>query len=199
MCLFNLVLIPLYGINGAAIATVLSQFIANFFYDLFDNNIKPLIIIKTRALFPGKLFLEVTTNLVIYQYHLYEYIRIFLLCLSKNVSVCIALAHNNNMLRNTYIKPRLDDLRSIFRKDSRLHISRSQFSQISDRMFCQWLFCGMLFINHWTANGVDTDFFDHGCYCFMSICFLVRNVKKTSSGTSWKRNSFVETVVTDSI
>ena len=50
--LFNLALIPRYGINGAAMATVLSQFIANFLYDLFDNSIRDLVIIKTRALFP---------------------------------------------------------------------------------------------------------------------------------------------------
>jgi O-antigen/teichoic acid export membrane protein len=50
--LFNLVLIPRYGINGAAMATVLSQFIANFLYDLFDSSIRSLLIIKTKALFP---------------------------------------------------------------------------------------------------------------------------------------------------
>jgi O-antigen/teichoic acid export membrane protein len=48
----NFVLIPRYGINGAAAATVLSQFIANYFYDLFDRSIRSLLIIKTRALFP---------------------------------------------------------------------------------------------------------------------------------------------------
>jgi O-antigen/teichoic acid export membrane protein len=50
--LFNLALIPRYGINGAAMATVLSQLIANFLYDLFDSSIRDLVIIKTRALFP---------------------------------------------------------------------------------------------------------------------------------------------------
>lgn len=50
--LFNLVLIPRYGINGAAMATVLSQFIANFLYDLFDRSVRNLVIIRTRALFP---------------------------------------------------------------------------------------------------------------------------------------------------
>jgi len=50
--LFNLILIPRYGINGAAMATVLSQFIANFLYDLFDRSVRSLVIIKTRALFP---------------------------------------------------------------------------------------------------------------------------------------------------
>ena len=50
--MFNVILIPRYGINGAAIASVLSQFIANFAYDLFDSSIRNLVIIKTRALFP---------------------------------------------------------------------------------------------------------------------------------------------------
>ncbi len=50
--LFNLVLIPRYGINGAAMATVLSQCIVYFLYDLFDTGIRNLLIIKTKALFP---------------------------------------------------------------------------------------------------------------------------------------------------
>ena len=50
--IFNLALIPRYGINGAAMATVLSQLIVNFLYDLFDKSIRDLVIIKTRALFP---------------------------------------------------------------------------------------------------------------------------------------------------
>jgi O-antigen/teichoic acid export membrane protein len=50
--LFNVILIPRYGINGAAVASVLSQFISNFLYDLFDSSIRSLVIIKTRALFP---------------------------------------------------------------------------------------------------------------------------------------------------
>ena len=50
--LLNLALIPHYGINGAAIATVLSQFIANYFYDFFDGSTRDLFVIKLRALFP---------------------------------------------------------------------------------------------------------------------------------------------------
>lgn len=50
--LLNLALIPLYGINGAAMATVLSQFIANFLYDFFDNSLRDLVVIKIKALFP---------------------------------------------------------------------------------------------------------------------------------------------------
>lgn len=48
----NLALIPRYGINGAAVATVLSQFIANFLYDFFDHSTRDVVIIKIRALFP---------------------------------------------------------------------------------------------------------------------------------------------------
>lgn len=48
----NLVLIPHYGVSGAAIATVLSQFAANYLYDVFDVTSKPLFIMKTRALVP---------------------------------------------------------------------------------------------------------------------------------------------------
>jgi O-antigen/teichoic acid export membrane protein len=51
--LLNLVLIPRYGINGAAIATVLSQFVANYLFDIFDSSTRGLLIIKTKALFPN--------------------------------------------------------------------------------------------------------------------------------------------------
>jgi O-antigen/teichoic acid export membrane protein len=50
--LLNLVLIPRYGINGAAAATVLSQFFVNFLYDFFDKNTRDIAIIKMKALFP---------------------------------------------------------------------------------------------------------------------------------------------------
>ncbi len=50
--LLNLVLIPRYGINGAATATLLSQFIANFLYDFFDTSVRDLVFIKIKALFP---------------------------------------------------------------------------------------------------------------------------------------------------
>lgn len=50
--LLNLALIPRYGINGAAIATVLSQFMVNYLYDFFDRSTRDLFVIKIRALFP---------------------------------------------------------------------------------------------------------------------------------------------------
>ena len=49
--LLNLALIPSYGINGAAVATVLSQFVANYLYDLFDSSTRRLLVVKTRAIF----------------------------------------------------------------------------------------------------------------------------------------------------
>ncbi len=50
--LLNLALIPLYGIAGAAVATVISQCIANFLYDFFDTSLKELVAIKLNSLFP---------------------------------------------------------------------------------------------------------------------------------------------------
>ena len=50
--ILNFMLIPRYGINGAAMATLISQFVANFLYDFFDPSLKPLVIIKMKALFP---------------------------------------------------------------------------------------------------------------------------------------------------
>lgn len=56
--LLNLALIPSYGINGAAVATVLSQFVANYLYDLFDSSTRSLLVTKTKALFPIHYFLK---------------------------------------------------------------------------------------------------------------------------------------------
>lgn len=50
--LLNIVMIPLYGIYGAAIATLISQFIANFVYDFFDNDVKEIRNIKIKSFFP---------------------------------------------------------------------------------------------------------------------------------------------------
>lgn len=48
----NYLLIPKYGINGAAIATIFSQFIANYVYDFFDKDLHQQLKMKTRAFFP---------------------------------------------------------------------------------------------------------------------------------------------------
>lgn len=47
----NLVLIPRYGINGAAIATLLCTIFANYLMDWFDKDLRDLLAIKHRALF----------------------------------------------------------------------------------------------------------------------------------------------------
>ena len=48
----NLILIPLYGIYGAAIATLLGQMTANLIYDIFDKQTYPSLKLKTNALNP---------------------------------------------------------------------------------------------------------------------------------------------------
>ena len=48
----NLILIPLYGIYGAAIATLLGQMTANLLYDIFDKQTYPSLKLKTNALNP---------------------------------------------------------------------------------------------------------------------------------------------------
>ena len=55
--LLNLWLIPLYGVAGAATATLLAQFIANVGYDPFDKRLHQQLKMKTKAFFmPWKLF-----------------------------------------------------------------------------------------------------------------------------------------------
>ncbi len=48
----NLILIPLYGIYGAAIATLIGQMTANLVYDIFDKQTYSSLKLKTNALNP---------------------------------------------------------------------------------------------------------------------------------------------------
>jgi len=48
----NYILIPIYGINGAAVATLLGQFIANYIYDFFDKDLYAQLKMKTKSFFP---------------------------------------------------------------------------------------------------------------------------------------------------
>jgi O-antigen/teichoic acid export membrane protein len=50
--IFNYILIPIYGINGAAVATLLSQLIANYIYDFFDKDLHHQLKMKTKAFLP---------------------------------------------------------------------------------------------------------------------------------------------------
>jgi len=52
----NLILIPAYGIYGAAIATLLGQMAANLIYDIFDKQIYPSLKMKINALNPFYFF-----------------------------------------------------------------------------------------------------------------------------------------------
>ena len=49
---FNYILIPKYGINGAAIATLIGQFTANYVYDIFDKDLHYQLKMKTMSIFP---------------------------------------------------------------------------------------------------------------------------------------------------
>ena len=48
----NYILIPIYGINGAAISTLLAHFSANILYDMFDRRVRGQLKYKLRAFFP---------------------------------------------------------------------------------------------------------------------------------------------------
>jgi len=53
--ILNLILIPKYGGIGAAIATLIAQFMAGYFFDLFNSHTRKTFFMKTRSLFfmPG--------------------------------------------------------------------------------------------------------------------------------------------------
>jgi len=48
--ILNLVLIPIYGLSGAAIATVISQFFATFLYDFLTSETRPMGAQKVKAI-----------------------------------------------------------------------------------------------------------------------------------------------------
>jgi O-antigen/teichoic acid export membrane protein len=48
----NYVLIGKYGVQGAAMATLIAQFSANYLYDFFDKDLKSQRLMKSRSLFP---------------------------------------------------------------------------------------------------------------------------------------------------
>ncbi len=55
---FNVLLIKIYGIIGAAIATLISQIVANIIYDFFDNDVRVALKQKLRALILYDLILK---------------------------------------------------------------------------------------------------------------------------------------------
>ena len=48
--LLNFILIPLYGINGSAFATLVSLLVGNYIIDYFDPELKTLVKLKNNAL-----------------------------------------------------------------------------------------------------------------------------------------------------
>jgi len=56
---FNFILIPLYGINGAAVATLLSQLGSNYLYDLFDKNLRYQFYMKIGSFNPRNLYKQI--------------------------------------------------------------------------------------------------------------------------------------------
>ncbi|MNJ81019.1 hypothetical protein D3C77_796320 [compost metagenome] len=51
--LLNLVLIPVYGVQGAAISTMVTLFVANYLINYFDRDLKQLVSICNRSLTLG--------------------------------------------------------------------------------------------------------------------------------------------------
>lgn len=50
----NIVLIPLYGIEGAAIATLIAIIVGNYLINYFDKDLRGLVVISNRGIFFGK-------------------------------------------------------------------------------------------------------------------------------------------------
>jgi O-antigen/teichoic acid export membrane protein len=54
--LLNYILIPIYGITGAAVATLVGQVVANYLYDFFDKTQHEHLRIKNFSFFPIYLY-----------------------------------------------------------------------------------------------------------------------------------------------
>jgi len=54
----NVLLIPKYGINGAAIATLICSFGVNYVYDIFDKRSHSQLKMKTKSFFPVHYFFK---------------------------------------------------------------------------------------------------------------------------------------------
>ena len=52
----NVIMIPRFGIVGAAVATIMSQIFANYIYDLFNNDLRDQFVMKTKAVNPIYIF-----------------------------------------------------------------------------------------------------------------------------------------------
>ena len=58
--ILNMWLIPIYGIFGAAMATLISQFVVNYMYDIFDKKVHEQFYLKNKAIFlPYKAFKKI--------------------------------------------------------------------------------------------------------------------------------------------
>ncbi len=60
--ILNYILIPKYGINGSALATLLGQFVSNYLYDLFDKDLHEQLKMKTMSFFPFHIFKRIKNN-----------------------------------------------------------------------------------------------------------------------------------------
>ena len=54
--ILNYILIPIYGIMGAAIATLIGQFVANYIYDIFDSSLHQQLKMKSMSFIPIHIF-----------------------------------------------------------------------------------------------------------------------------------------------
>jgi O-antigen/teichoic acid export membrane protein len=60
--ILNYLLIPIYGIKGAAMATLAGQLTSNYLYDIFDKELHGQLKMKTKAFFPVHLLKSVNLN-----------------------------------------------------------------------------------------------------------------------------------------
>jgi len=54
--ILNLILIPIFGITGAAVATVIAQSVAAFFFDALTKRTRPVFIMKLKTLYFANIF-----------------------------------------------------------------------------------------------------------------------------------------------
>ena len=60
--ILNIILIPSYGIKGAAIATLFSQIVAAYIFDISSDKTRLMFIMKTKSIFLSNSFKENMSN-----------------------------------------------------------------------------------------------------------------------------------------
>ncbi len=117
-----------------------------------------------------------------------------------NISVCLALIHNNNELRNDYIIPKIDELISNMMPISAKKIMISYQSEIKPHGLAMAFIRDIIYHNlgcKWSNYRLLQSHKLRGTVHFFWASFVKYILSHNGVANRWKRNSAVEVAVTD--